>query len=65
MPVRYVDLAGRAQACSTSAPGGPYMRTPFGGRMPSSLNFSGSFIGRTMASISSSTCSAQNLKHVP
>lgn len=37
-------------------PGGPYIRQPFGGFIPSVLNLSACSIGKTMASTSSSIC---------
>uniref|UniRef100_A0A2M4ACQ5 Putative ribosomal protein s8 n=2 Tax=Anopheles triannulatus TaxID=58253 RepID=A0A2M4ACQ5_9DIPT len=57
--LRKVDFVWAAQARARSVlpvPGGPYSRTPFGGRMPRFLNFSRCVTGSTTASISSWIC---------
>lgn len=53
--VLHYTLVWAAQALASRVfpvPGGPYIRTPFGGWMPRFSNFSLWFIGRTIASTS-------------
>lgn len=55
IPPKVLTLVCAAQARASRVfpvPGGPYIRTPFGGWIPKFSNFSLWFIGRTMASTS-------------